>query len=76
MKYGAIVSIEQLGLSPSTRREWIEINLRHERRIAERSPSTRREWIEIKSKKDDQPEAQSPSTRREWIEIVFMRRPW
>ena len=57
--------------SPSTRREWIEIQ---HSRISEHSawsPSTRREWIEIVDdiiKLFD--DYGSPSTRREWIEIL------
>ena len=56
--------------SPSTRREWIEINSCPCRRVsAYRSPSTRREWIEILHQMTIWRNNMSPSTRREWIEM-------
>ena len=57
-------------MSPSTRREWIEIYKSLHIRFVIRSPSTRREWIEIEDQGVKQTKAsRSPSTRREWIEI-------
>ena len=48
MKYPGIVTHADIALSPSIRREWIEIWLvEHGLWIFERSPSIRREWIEI-----------------------------
>ena len=55
--------------SPSTRREWIEIESAQEVRELGESPSTRREWIEILTQITHFLKMRSPSTRREWIEI-------
>ena len=55
--------------SPSTRREWIEIQLLALYQQLEESPSTRREWIEIVPSQGTQGGGGSPSTRREWIEM-------
>ena len=50
MKYPGIVTHADIALSPSIRREWIEIWLvEHGLWIFERSPSIRREWIEIRN---------------------------
>ena len=38
-------------MSPSTRREWIEINFSCSMQDLELSPSTRREWIEMTATK-------------------------
>ena len=57
-------------LSPSTRREWIEmLPIRESRQPHRQSPSTRREWIEIATFTVAVNDYMSPSTRREWIEI-------
>ena len=55
--------------SPSTRREWIEIQKYKLPDDGVVSPSTRREWIEISGKYASEKFETSPSTRREWIEI-------
>ena len=59
-----------LSVSPSSRREWIEIIAVYAVKKAILSPSSRREWIEIISTGYvvDIISA-SPSSRREWIEI-------
>ena len=56
--------------SPSSQREWIEIEFREELLKRWASPSSQREWIEI----DDNDVAKmteivSPSSQREWIEM-------
>ena len=56
-------------MSPSTRREWIEIDFIPRADDLIVSPSTRREWIEIALLSINPPLALSPSTRREWIEM-------
>ena len=71
LKYLISAGVAKIQLSPSTRREWIEMALSTPARRTERSPSTRREWIEIALCVNgfciiDT----SPSTRREWIEIA------
>ena len=33
--------------SPSMRREWIEMSIRHRKSVSKESPSMRREWIEM-----------------------------
>ena len=74
MKYMCDALLLTYYMSPSTRREWIEIAeylfpvLRFE------SPSTRREWIEMGRWRAVLRHAQSPSTRREWIEIYEIPR--
>ena len=60
-------------MSPSMRREWIEMfktfNVTH----LSMSPSMRREWIEIASMFVlDCTLDESPSMRREWIEIGYL----
>ena len=57
-------------MSPSTRREWIEIAPDFCFIPLLLSPSTRREWIEINYHDLDEMLPMSPSTRREWIEIT------
>ena len=63
--------VDKLGLkmSPSTRREWIEMELFDVAFVLFTSPSTRREWIEIATAIKITVFEKSPSTRREWIEI-------
>ena len=59
-----------LQLSPSMRREWIEIFHGYAVRNDLESPSMRREWIEIgKDNVGILHKVRSPSMRREWIEI-------
>ena len=72
MKFGVDVVFGVAVESPSTRREWIEINTPIHTSAYTQSPSTRREWIEIAHGTGLlDGVAQSPSTRREWIEIHF-----
>ena len=61
------------GLSPSSRRAWIEmlIEIKFER-ISSQSPSSRRAWIEISVQRLQHSRRRSPSSRRAWIEIVFL----
>ena len=57
-------------MSPSMRREWIEIPLFQCRRLCDQSPSMRREWIEmVIDTLVVSSFMASPSMRREWIEI-------
>ena len=58
-------------MSPSMRREWIEISDRKDTAEGEEgSPSMRREWIEIQDvAQQTNYLKKSPSMRREWIEI-------
>ena len=63
------VSVASAIISPSTRREWIEIAFSRSAFSRSASPSTRREWIEISGKYASEKFETSPSTRREWIEI-------
>ena len=60
-----------VSVSPSMRREWIEIHSPPtDAAYASRSPSMRREWIEIiKLITSMYKLIRSPSMRREWIEI-------
>ena len=70
MKYLPELVKRSLTLSPSMRREWIEmIPPRSETGTLQMSPSMRREWIEIPFRKFQQRIFVSPSMRREWIEI-------
>ena len=57
-------------MSPSMRREWIEMAWVLTPPKSETSPSMRREWIEIFSLRPVVGYLRSPSMRREWIEIV------
>ena len=57
-------------LSPSMRREWIEIFWTYTTISPNASPSMRREWIEILPSHLSRSAAVSPSMRREWIEMV------
>ena len=59
-------------LSPSMRREWIEIFLGSGLFPNLWSPSMRREWIEMTGKSSPVAKCMwSPSMRREWIEIML-----
>ena len=70
LKYRLFKAIVLCGLSPSTRREWIEIHHRNiTRSCIAWSPSTRREWIEMLLRTTCGMCQKSPSTRREWIEM-------
>ena len=61
-------------MSPSSRREWIEINHVPPDVKPHASPSSRREWIEIICINCEVIKwQQSPSSRREWIEIKSLR---
>ena len=63
-------------LSPSMRREWIEIRIYASKLRHDGSPSMRREWIEIILACIRRCRTWSPSMRREWIEIpVMVRNP-
>ena len=75
MKSNDICDLVQCALSPSTRREWIEMHTVSTRLHALPSPSTRREWIEISSLLHCHCIGASPSTRREWIEIQRYKLP-
>ena len=58
-------------MSPSMRREWIEMNSQKYRRDdMKTSPSMRREWIEMNEDLITYIVDWSPSMRREWIEIA------
>ena len=68
-------------VSPSMRREWIEIlPPGHPQKDQIWSPSMRREWIEMFRSFADGCGRWSPSMRREWIEMVlhpsWMRSEW
>ena len=56
-------------MSPSSRREWIEIYISVYEPNETESPSSRREWIEIQCRLCSFAALKSPSSRREWIEI-------
>ena len=57
-------------MSPSMRREWIEITHTKITNLErESSPSMRREWIEMLGTRVYPESFSSPSMRREWIEI-------
>ena len=60
-------------MSPSMRREWIEIRWSNDIINGIESPSMRREWIEMSSVCNALPFPTSPSMRREWIEIAASR---
>ena len=57
-------------VSPSIRREWIEIYYITDGKIINGSPSIRREWIEMRCWRMKRTRQTSPSIRREWIEMV------
>ena len=58
-------------MSPSMRREWIEISsLSCVASWIRKSPSMRREWIEMLSRCPGACVSKSPSMRREWIEMM------
>ena len=60
-------------MSPSIRREWIEMTENTRTTTTGWSPSIRREWIEIPVRTLTAAFwVLSPSIRREWIEIVHM----
>ena len=60
-------------MSPSMRREWIEMTFSQHFWMSRQSPSMRREWIEIYfSVYSTATGAGSPSMRREWIEILLL----
>ena len=56
-------------MSPSARREWIEIYMHFYKKDALSSPSAKREWIEIYMHFYKKDALSSPSAKREWIEI-------
>ena len=57
-------------MSPSMRREWIEMLCLRPSNMGTVSPSMRREWIEIAQPgRRGSAALRSPSMRREWIEI-------
>ena len=57
-------------MSPSMRREWIEMLCLRPSKMGTVSPSMRREWIEIAQPgRRGSAALRSPSMRREWIEI-------
>ena len=58
-------------MSPSMRREWIEMEIADRKVGGKKSPSMRREWIEIEIPKSKSAILVSPSMRREWIEILL-----
>ena len=61
-----------LMLSPSSRRAWIEIQVRERGADGHlQSPSSRRAWIEIRLLKLSIFERMSPSSRRAWIEMLI-----
>ena len=71
MKYVMSISSIKSFLSPSMRREWIEMSLHSCTSMYLRSPSMRREWIEIdKGTSTAVHLLTSPSMRREWIEMI------
>ena len=47
MKYEFVNPFQRAAVSPSARREWIEIHAREIEIYKQESPSARREWIEI-----------------------------
>ena len=62
-------------MSPSMRREWIEISDASLYPYGYRSPSMRREWIEMSSLcLCPGGSTRSPSMRREWIEMSPSRK--
>ena len=65
---------QKFHVSPSTRREWIEIGTDSCKNSVRASPSTRREWIEMSSAPSVVTLVESPSTRREWIEMSYVWR--
>ena len=58
-------------VSPSSRREWIEILVMRTINNFIGSPSSRREWIEMVKIPFSSTKKRSPSSRREWIEIML-----
>ena len=62
-------------VSPSMRREWIEISFVNFVVEFLMSPSMRREWIEISKRTAEHNRGESPSMRREWIEIYANYEP-
>ncbi len=76
MKYLAKSILKRIEQSPSTRREWIEIDWTDLRDASHASPSTRRGWIEIFVNVPMILSISSLSTRREWIEILAWRLLW
>ena len=75
MKYGTLRSAYKVAVSPSMRREWIEISSQlGTPGKSQTSPSMRREWIEIQQDTEhDAHDNKSPSMRREWIEMTLWR---
>ena len=70
MKLDAVRHADALGMSPSMRREWIEISSTSLLLCSCVSPSMRREWIEMcRIWIDICGGMASPSMRREWIEM-------
>ena len=70
LKFVGYQSIPRIILSPSMRREWIEIHLLAVLYTSVWSPSMRREWIEICERCQQLSQIRSPSMRREWIEMT------
>ena len=69
MKFDIPVGKILSGVSPSMRREWIEMPQRVALPTRHLSPSMRREWIEIFHGYAVRNDLESPSMRREWIEM-------
>ena len=70
MKLSSGGSVGSVGVSPSTRRVWVEIEQSRNVIANLRSPSTRRVWVEIIREFGLYRWDESPSTRRVWVEIV------
>ena len=70
MKWTKIMRDEDEIMSPSMRREWIEMLCLRPSKMGTVSPSMRREWIEmLVTATSSIVRSASPSMRREWIEI-------
>ena len=70
LKWTKIMRDEDEIMSPSMRREWIEMLCLRPSKMGTVSPSMRREWIEIAQPgRRGSAALRSPSMRREWIEI-------
>ena len=61
-------------MSPSMRREWIEMKKNVQSIERKVSPSMRREWIEMTDTRQCLFRQRSPSMRREWIEMHVLQR--
>ena len=69
MKWFSVTPIFPETVSPSMRREWIEMPWTYWNGNYAVSPSMRREWIEMPWTYWNGNYAVSPSMRREWIEM-------